>query len=319
MPDKTLIAAHEKSAPGAKSPKDRITLMYCVNATGQHKLKPLLIGKYQKPRCFKNTNIELFPVHYYAQKNAWMTTCIFECLFHQHFVRTVIQHFTNIGLPRRAILLLDNCAAHPNGDVLCSHDRQIKCVFPPPNTTSIIQPLDGGNLETTKRNYKKLLLQRLLTIKEGKNSPSLLDAIKSVNLTYVIYMVDEAWKDVRAESIAKVWDRTLLSRVNEQFQLTVQPSTASSECGISSESNNEYAATDSGELKEAGFDVNLTDAEEWLVGDRYEQGHSRMTDQEIVNDVCKPFLVDENEKDNDLVDEPVIPSQAFACFSKCII
>lgn len=34
----------------------------------KHKLKPLLIAKYQKPRCFKNTNIELLPVHYCAQR-----------------------------------------------------------------------------------------------------------------------------------------------------------------------------------------------------------------------------------------------------------
>lgn len=248
-----------------------------------------------------------------------MTTYIFERWFHQHFVLSVIQYLNSIGLPCRAILLLDNCAAHPNRDVLSRHDGAIKCVFLPTNTTSIIQPLDGGILET-KRNYRQLLLRRLLTMNERENSPSLLDAIKSVNIKDVVYMVDEAWKDVRPQSIAKVWERTLLSRVNVQCQITVEPNSASSECDISFDSDNEYAVTVSGELQEAGFDIKLTDAEAWLTADRYEQGHSRMTDQEIVNVVDTPVPEDEDE-DYNLVDEPVVPShsEVFACFTKCII
>ena len=78
LPNKTLASAQEKEAPGGKSSKDRVTLLGCVNATGQHKLKPVLIGKYKKPRCFKNFDINALPVHYTAQKNAWMSTDIFE-------------------------------------------------------------------------------------------------------------------------------------------------------------------------------------------------------------------------------------------------
>ena len=49
-------------------------------------------------------------------------------------------------------------------DMLCSHDGHIKAVFIPPNvnTTSVIQPLDGDNLETAKHNYHKLLLQHVM-------------------------------------------------------------------------------------------------------------------------------------------------------------
>ena len=150
----------------------------------------------------------------------------------------------------------------------------IKCVFLLPNTTSIIQPLDGGILESTKCNYRQLLLRRLLTMNEGEKSPSLLDTIKSVNLKDVVYTVDEAWKDVGPELIAKVWERTLLSRVNLQCQITPEAITARSVCDISSESDNEYAVTVP-ELQEAGFDIDLTDAEVWLTVDRYKQGHSR--------------------------------------------
>jgi len=45
LPKKTLASESEKSAPGMKSSKDRVTVMACSNATGTHKLPLLLIGK----------------------------------------------------------------------------------------------------------------------------------------------------------------------------------------------------------------------------------------------------------------------------------
>ena len=41
---KTLVSNLEKSAPGRKTSKERITLMGCINATGQHKLPLMIIG-----------------------------------------------------------------------------------------------------------------------------------------------------------------------------------------------------------------------------------------------------------------------------------
>ena len=158
LPRMTLASAQEKEAPGVKSSKDRVTLLGCVNAMGQHKLKPVLIGKYKKPRSFKDVNMSALPVHYTAQSNAWMSSDIFEHWFHQQFVPAVKQHLQHKGLPCKAVLLIDNCAAHPGEDLLCSHDGQIKTAFLPPNTTAVIQPLDGGILETAKQNYCKRLL-----------------------------------------------------------------------------------------------------------------------------------------------------------------
>jgi hypothetical protein len=42
----TLLAAFEKLAAGRKECKQRASIFLCCNATGIHKLKPLLIGKY---------------------------------------------------------------------------------------------------------------------------------------------------------------------------------------------------------------------------------------------------------------------------------
>lgn len=66
LPNKTLAHQGEKSAPGRKVKKDRITFMPCANASGSHKLRMLVVGKANKPRAFKRcTNL---PVVYMGQK-----------------------------------------------------------------------------------------------------------------------------------------------------------------------------------------------------------------------------------------------------------
>lgn len=53
LPSKTLASKKEASAPGYKKSKERVTVLACSNATGNHKLRLTLIGKSKKPRAFK--------------------------------------------------------------------------------------------------------------------------------------------------------------------------------------------------------------------------------------------------------------------------
>ena len=62
LPQRTLVSCREKSAPGFKKAKDRLTVLGCTNATGTHKLKPVLIGKSAMPRCFNHVNMDALPV-----------------------------------------------------------------------------------------------------------------------------------------------------------------------------------------------------------------------------------------------------------------
>lgn len=66
--------------------------MVCANATGNHKLPLLVIGKSQKPLAFKNFNLNALPMNYYAQKSAWMDQTIFLDWFHEVFVPQVKVH-----------------------------------------------------------------------------------------------------------------------------------------------------------------------------------------------------------------------------------
>lgn len=87
LPNKTLVSATEATAPGRKISKERITFLACTNASGMHKIKPLVIGKSLNPRAFQNYG--RLPVVYKANKNAWMTLRFFEEWFHDVFVPEV--------------------------------------------------------------------------------------------------------------------------------------------------------------------------------------------------------------------------------------
>jgi hypothetical protein len=72
LPRRTLAAGDEDKAFGVKGSKERLTVLACTNAAGAHKLKLTVIGKSARPRALKGVNN--FPVHYHANKRAWITS-----------------------------------------------------------------------------------------------------------------------------------------------------------------------------------------------------------------------------------------------------
>ncbi|XP_058443691.1 tigger transposable element-derived protein 1-like [Malaya genurostris] len=85
MPSRTFIAKSEQKASGFKAAKDRITLMFCCNASGDRMLKPLLIHKAKRPRALKNVQPKDYPVHWMSNRKAWMTKELFEQWFYDFF------------------------------------------------------------------------------------------------------------------------------------------------------------------------------------------------------------------------------------------
>lgn len=152
LPQKTLAHSKEDSAPGRKQSKERITFMPCSNASGSHKLKLLVLGRSNKPRSFGSSHI---PVVYKGQKRAWVTREIFTEWFHTSFVPAVRLKMRELGLPPRAILILDNAPGHPVE--LSSEDKQISVMFLPPNCTPLIQPMDQHVIQAIKLHYRKNL------------------------------------------------------------------------------------------------------------------------------------------------------------------
>lgn len=75
LPDKTMCFKGD-SCHGGKQSKEQITAMVCSNMDGSEKLPLLVIGKYERPRCFKN--VKTLPVSYACNKKVWMTSSIFK-------------------------------------------------------------------------------------------------------------------------------------------------------------------------------------------------------------------------------------------------
>ena len=53
MPNRTYITEEEKTLPGHKPMKDRLTILLCGNASGDFKVKPRLVYHSDNPKIFK--------------------------------------------------------------------------------------------------------------------------------------------------------------------------------------------------------------------------------------------------------------------------
>ncbi|UYV63958.1 hypothetical protein LAZ67_2006137 [Cordylochernes scorpioides] len=107
MPTRTYIAKSEKNASGFKAAKDRVTLLLCSNASGDRMLKPLLVNRSLKPRALNGKDLNTLPVHWMANKKAWVTTAIFTEWFNKCFVPEVENYMKEMGLEFKILLILD--------------------------------------------------------------------------------------------------------------------------------------------------------------------------------------------------------------------
>lgn len=189
LPDRTYALKGE-TCHGGKNSKERISLLLGSNMTGTDKLKPLVIGRAAKPRCFKGVQVESLPVYYKANAKAWMTSEIFNQWL-SSWNRKLQNH--------KVLLFIDNCPAHN----LVGQYSNIEVHFLPPNTTSVIQPMDQGIIKSFKAQYRRRLVHKYLAAVE-KNTQ-----IKdiTINVKEAIDMAFQAWQKVTSTTIANCFKK----------------------------------------------------------------------------------------------------------------
>lgn len=174
---------------GSKKAMDRITVLCCANMSGSDKKPLVVVGKSSKPRCFKGISMKNLGVDYYANKNAWMTSAIFT---------DWLQKWDK-QLKRRILLIVDNCRAHP-----FIHLKNIRIEFLPPNTTSILQPMDMGIIKVLKGMYRSKLVKFVLQkIEENvlDLSSSAPEITKKINLLNAIQFAADSWTGITDTTI----------------------------------------------------------------------------------------------------------------------
>lgn len=196
-PQYTFKFKGEKCVGGTLS-KNRLTTLVCSNMSGTDKKRLLVIGKSKNPRCFKD--VKNIPTDYESSTNAWMTSDI--------FVKHISKWERELRKRKRKILLLiDNCSAHPEISGL----KNIKIEFLPPNSTSVIQPMDQGVIRSFKSHYRKQLILMLLDRRERMGTTK----NANINVLEAIRLMNDAWEEVTSKCISNCFRKSGLSWVSE--------------------------------------------------------------------------------------------------------
>uniref|UniRef100_A0A3B3QNZ7 DDE-1 domain-containing protein n=1 Tax=Paramormyrops kingsleyae TaxID=1676925 RepID=A0A3B3QNZ7_9TELE len=140
MPEQTYIHKEATTMPKFKAIKDRLTLLLGGNVSG-YKLKALAnISKNTLPVYYQQTNKQIY--------FSWMTAAIFEDWFMNCIIPEVKEYCIENSIPFKILLIFENAPGHPQyiGDA----NPNVRGVFLPPNTTSLIQSMDQGTMATFK-------------------------------------------------------------------------------------------------------------------------------------------------------------------------
>ncbi|KAM4048904.1 tigger transposable element-derived protein 1-like [Anomaloglossus baeobatrachus] len=179
LPNRTYIAKEEKSAPGHKVGKEKLTLPLGGNAAGDYKLKPMLGYQAENPRALKG----------------------------------VERYCTSKDIPFKVLLILDNAPGHPAH--LDDFNPNVIVVYLPPNTTALIQPVDQGVIATFKAFYLRRVIGNASTATEKNKDLTLKDFWKTYNILDAVNNIAYSWDEVKQTSMNGVWKKLCPQFVND--------------------------------------------------------------------------------------------------------
>ncbi|CAK9822349.1 Tigger transposable element-derived protein 1 [Anthophora retusa] len=200
MPKRTFISKKEKITPGFNVSKDRVTLLMCSNVSGDHMVKPMLVYRSLNPHAMKNINKNTLPVYWTANKKACVTVDSFKKWFLNCFVPSVEAYLKQKDLDFKVLLILDNAPSHPRD---LNHPN-VEIIFLPPNTSSLIQPLDQGVIATFKTHYIRQSLQWVLQRIDDK-SIDIAEAWRLFSILDCVNIISSSIKEIKQSTLNACW------------------------------------------------------------------------------------------------------------------
>ena len=104
------------------------------------------------------------------------------------------------------VLIIDNCKAHPEIKGLTN----IALEFLPPNTTSVLQPMDQGIIRSLKAHYRSSLVKKVIDCIDN-NEP-----MPKINVLDAMQMATDAWKKVTDETIVNCFRKSGISEGSQE-------------------------------------------------------------------------------------------------------
>nr|XP_045618267.1 uncharacterized protein LOC123770459 isoform X1 [Procambarus clarkii]XP_045618268.1 uncharacterized protein LOC123770459 isoform X1 [Procambarus clarkii]XP_045618269.1 uncharacterized protein LOC123770459 isoform X1 [Procambarus clarkii]XP_045618270.1 uncharacterized protein LOC123770459 isoform X1 [Procambarus clarkii]XP_045618271.1 uncharacterized protein LOC123770459 isoform X1 [Procambarus clarkii] len=203
LPDSTFVTKDKTFVSGLETAQDYLSLLLCANASGDLKMKPMMVYHSKEPHSLKGTSLSQLPVLWKWNKTPRVTAELFEDWFVNYAIPTVQNYCQCKNLAEKALILVDHAQNHPLylNDI---HDT-IKIMYLPRNTTSLIQPLSQGIFTQLKCMYLKSVLQNLLLETEGKEANDVKEFWKSYTIKDCIMCISKCWCSISQETLNCVW------------------------------------------------------------------------------------------------------------------
>ncbi|CAM4670142.1 unnamed protein product [Caretta caretta] len=170
---------------------------------------------FRKPQGFQEIFQGISPSDMESSPKARVIRNIFEDWFNHYFVPSVRDYCSKNSLAFKALLILDNAPGHPT--ILDDMCPDVKVVFLPPNTTSLLQPMDQGIFASFKAYYLRSMFAQAIRATEKEGGPTLKEFWKVFNIYHAVKNIGESRNEVKQSNLNTVW-RELCPDIVSDFQ-----------------------------------------------------------------------------------------------------
>ncbi|XP_037373978.1 tigger transposable element-derived protein 1 [Talpa occidentalis] len=205
MPEGTFISVKEKVEPGSKSPKDRLMLLLGGNATGDFKLKPLLVYHTENPKALQGYSKPNLPVIWRSNRKAWATKSIFHEWFTYFFCPAIEKYCAQNHLTNKALLILDSAPCHPVN--LSDLSDNVRVEYFHNGTADSVQPMAQGVTSVFKAHYLRRTFEHILEATDEEDPAVISEFWRNYSIIDAVDNIATAWEALKPATINSAWKK----------------------------------------------------------------------------------------------------------------